>query len=132
MHAYIHAYTRTYIHAYIHTYVHNLLYTYIHIAYAIHSTLANHVQLQTDLYNLAIWCDTWQLNFYATKCKVMVKPLTVMKTVTLMRYYWTQLIVTKTWASYLIAIGLKFHQHASEAAMKASRVLAFMRRGFYY
>ena len=32
----------------------------------------------------------------------------------------------------LFDIGLKFHQHASEAAMKANRVLAFMRRGFYY
>ena len=32
----------------------------------------------------------------------------------------------------LFDICLKFHQHASEAAMKANRVLAFMRRGFYY
>ena len=35
------------------------------------STLADHVQLQTDLDNLAIWCDTWQLNFNVTKCKVI-------------------------------------------------------------
>ena len=51
-----------------------------------------------------------------------------METTTLMRYYWTQSIVTKTWASYF----LKLHQHASEAAMKANRVLACMRRGFVY
>ena len=44
--------------------------------------------------------------------------------------YWTQLIVIKTWVYYLIATGLKFHQHVSEAAMKANRVLACMRRGF--
>ena len=29
------------------------------------STLADHVQPQTDLDNLAKWCDTWQLNFNA-------------------------------------------------------------------
>ena len=40
--------------------------------------------------------------------------------------YWTQMIITKTWTD----TGLKFHQHASEAAMKANRVLACMRRGF--
>ena len=34
------------------------------------STSADHVQLQTDLDNLAKWCDAWQLNFNATKCKV--------------------------------------------------------------
>ena len=53
-----------------------------------------------------------------------------METTTLMGSYWTQLIVTKTWASYLIATGLKLHQHASEAVMKTNRVLACMRRGF--
>ena len=34
------------------------------------STSADHVQLQTDLDNLAKWCDAWQLNFNATKCKL--------------------------------------------------------------
>ena len=29
------------------------------------STVADHVQLQTDSDNLAKWCDTWQLNFNA-------------------------------------------------------------------
>ena len=32
--------------------------------------------------------------------------------------------------SILFDTGLKFHQHASEVAMKANRVLACMRRGF--
>ena len=36
------------------------------------STLADHVQLESDLHNLAKWCDTWQLNFNATKCKVII------------------------------------------------------------
>ena len=35
------------------------------------STLADHVQLQTDLDNLAKWCDVWQLKFNVTKCKVI-------------------------------------------------------------
>ena len=30
-----------------------------------------HAQLQTDLDNPANWCDAWQLNFNATKCKVI-------------------------------------------------------------
>ena len=62
------------------------------------------------------------------KRSILVKPHTVTETTTLMGSYWTQLIVTKTWASYLIN-GLKFHQHASETAMKAW-VLACIRRGF--
>ena len=32
--------------------------------------------------------------------------------------------------SILFDTGLKFHQHASEAVMKANRILACMRRGF--
>ena len=35
------------------------------------STLADHVQLQIDLDNLAKWCDVWQLKFNVTKCKVI-------------------------------------------------------------
>ena len=30
------------------------------------STLADHIQLQTDIDDLAKWCNTWQLNFNAT------------------------------------------------------------------
>ena len=51
-----------------------------------------------------------------------------METTTLMGSYWTQLIVTKTWSSYFHT-SLKFHQHTSEAAMKANKVVACMRRG---
>ena len=37
------------------------------------STLEDHVQLQTDLNNLAKWCDAWQLiqKFNVTKCKAI-------------------------------------------------------------
>ena len=35
------------------------------------STLTDHVQLQIDLDNLAKRCDMWQLNFNATKCKII-------------------------------------------------------------
>ena len=95
------------------------------------STLADHVQLQTDLDNLAKWYDMWQLNFNA-KCKVIHFRRA---THSYGDYYLngilldsSQLIVIKTWASYLIQV--KFHQHASETAMKANRVLACVRRGF--
>ena len=40
------------------------------------------------------------------------------------------MIVIKTLVAILFDTGLKFHQHASEAAMKANRILAYMRRVF--
>ena len=43
------------------------------------STLANHVQLQTDLDSLAKCSDMWQLNFNA-KRSILVKPHTVIGT----------------------------------------------------
>ena len=33
--------------------------------------LIDHEQLQTDSDKLAKWCKVWQLNFYASKCKVV-------------------------------------------------------------
>ena len=42
------------------------------------STLADHAQLQTDLDNLAKWCDAWQLNFNA-KLSILVEPHIVME-----------------------------------------------------
>ena len=95
------------------------------------STLADYVQLQTDLDNLAKWCNMWQLNFNATKCKVIHFGRA---THSYADYYLNKVLldsifVTKTWESYFIT-DLKFHQHASEAAMKANRVLACMRKGF--
>ena len=92
------------------------------------STLADHAQLQTDLDNLAKWCDAWQLNFNANKCKVI-------------HFGWT----THSYGGYYLLLdsvdcykdlgilfdtGLKFHQHSSEAAMKANRILTCMKRGF--
>ena len=35
------------------------------------STLADHVQLQADLDDIAKCCEAWQLNFNATKYKVI-------------------------------------------------------------
>ena len=72
------------------------------------STLADHVQLQTDLDNLAKWCDTWKLNFNATKCKVIHFGRATYTYgdcyLNGVLQYWTQLIVTKAWASYLIQV----------------------------
>ena len=45
--------------------------------------------------------------------------------------HWTQLIFRRTWALYIYLMRiLKFHQHASEVAMKANKVLVCMKRGF--
>ena len=70
------------------------------------STLADNVQLQTDLDNLAQWYDIWKLNFNATLCKVIhfVQATHSYVDYHLIRYYWIQLIVTKTSPSYLIQV----------------------------
>ena len=54
------------------------------------------LMLHTDLDNLAKWCDMWQLNFNATKCKVIHFS---QATHSYGDYY---LNGVKTWASYLI------------------------------
>ena len=95
------------------------------------STLADHVQLQTDLDNLTKWCDAWQLNFNATKCKVIHFGRA---THSYGGYYLNGILLDSVDCykdlGILFDTGLKFHQHASEVAMKANRVLACMRRGF--
>ena len=94
------------------------------------STLADHVQLQTDLYNLAKWCDMWQLNFNATKCKMLHfgRPIHSYGD-----YYLNGVLLDSVDGYKDLGILFdtgKFHQHTSETAMKANRVLACMRRGF--
>ena len=95
------------------------------------STLADHAQLQTDLDNLAKWCDAWQLNFNANKCKVIHFGQT---THSYGGYYLNRILLDSVDCykdfGILFDTGLKFHQHSSEAAMKANRVLACMKRGF--
>ena len=95
------------------------------------SMLPDHVQLQTDIDNLAKWCDTWQLNFNATKCNVIHFGRA---THSYGDYYLNGVLLDSV-DSYkdlgiLFDTGLKFHQHTSETVMKANRVLACMRRGF--
>ena len=94
-------------------------------------TLADHAQLQTDLDNLTKWCDAWQLNFNATKCKVIHFGRA---THSYGGYYLNGILLDSVDCykdlGILFDTGLKFHQHASEVAMKANRVLACMRRGF--
>ena len=95
------------------------------------STLTDHIQLQTDIDNLPKWCDTWLLNFNATKCKVIHFGRA---THNYGDYYLNEVLLDSV-DSYkdlgiLFDTGLKFHQHTSETVMKANRVLACMRRGF--
>ena len=99
------------------------------------STLADHVQLQTDLDNLAKWCDTWQLNFTATKCKLMHFDRAIHS---YGDYYLNgallDLVNCYKDLNIFFDTSLKFHQHASEAAMKAIsyRVLACKKRYTLY
>ena len=87
------------------------------------STLANHVQLQTDLDNLAKWCDTWQLNFNVTKWKVIHFG---QATHSFGGYYLNGVSLDSVNCHKDLDItfdaNLKFHQHASEVAMKANKV----------
>ena len=85
------------------------------------STLADHAQLQTDLDNLTKWCDAWQLNFNATKCKV----IHFGRATHIYGGYYLNGILLDSVDCYkdlgiLFDTGLKFHQHASEVAMKAN------------
>ena len=95
------------------------------------STLADHTQLQIDLDNLAKWCETWQLNFNAMKCKVIHFDRA---THSCRDYYLNEALLDSVDCykdlGILFDTGLKFYQYASEAAMKANRVLACMRKGF--
>ena len=92
------------------------------------STLADHVQLQTDLDNLAKWCDAWQLNFNVTKCKVIHFGRA---THSFGGYYLNGVSLHSVNCHGIIFdANLKFHQHTSEVAMKANRVLACMKRSF--
>ena len=80
------------------------------------STLADHVQLQNDLDNVAKQCDTWQLNFNATKCKVIHFGWATHS----YRDYYLNGILLDSADSYkdlgiLFDTGLKFHQHAYES-----------------
>ena len=89
------------------------------------STSADHVQLQTDLDNLDKWCDGWQFNFNATKFKVIHFG---QATHSYGGYCLNGILLDSVDCykdfSILFDTGLKFHQHASGAAMKANTVLA--------
>ena len=93
--------------------------------------MADHVQLQTDLDNLAKWCDVWQLKFNVTKCKVIHFG---QATHSFGGYYLNGASLDSVNCHKDLGIifdaNLKFHQHASEVAMKANRVLACMKRNF--
>ena len=95
------------------------------------STLADHVQLQTDLDNLAKWCDAWQLKFNVTKCKVIHFGRA---THSFGGYYLNGVSLDSVNCHKDLGItfdaNLKFHQHASEVAIKVNRVLACMKTSF--
>ena len=93
------------------------------------STLADCVQLQTDSDNIAKWCDMWQLNFNATKCKVIHFGQVIL----IYGGYYLNGILLDSVNCYkdlgiLFDTGFKLHKYASEAAMKANRI--FATRGF--
>ena len=71
------------------------------------STLTDHVQLQTDLDNLDKYVTRGSSILMLLNTKVssiLVELHTVMETTTFMVSYWTQLIVTKTWAFHFIQV----------------------------
>ena len=92
------------------------------------STLADHVQLQTDLDNLAKWCD---VKFNVTKCKVIHFG---QATHSFGGYYLNGVSLDSVNCHKDLGIifdaNLKFHQHTSEVAMKANRVLACTKKSF--
>ena len=84
--------------------------------------------LQNDLDMLADWSETWQLKFNASKCIV----LHIGQHDTNYEYYLGNIKLENTTMEKDLGVimdgELKFHNHVAQAAKKASRVLAQIRR----
>ena len=97
------------------------------------STLADHVQLQNDLDNLAKWCDAWQLNFNVIN---VIKVIHFGRATHSFGGYYLygvslDLVNCHKDLGIIFDANLKFQQHASEVAMKANRVLAVYEKKLY-
>jgi len=78
-----------------------------------------YTQLQTDLDNLVKWCKMWQLNSNVLWSTIYFLNSVLLESVNFHKDF-----------GIIFDANLKFHQHTSEVAMKANRVLACMKRSF--
>ena len=93
-------------------------------------SIADHILLQADLDCLLKWCERWQLNFNISKCKLIHYG----KNHGFGEYYMNGHPLTSVDHHKDLGVTfdchLNFHQHTSEVASKANRVLACMKRAF--
>ena len=97
------------------------------LIYSIQS-IADDILLQADLDYLLKWCDRWQLNFNLSKCKLIYYG----KNHGFGEYYMNKHPLTSVDRHKDLGVMfdyyMNFHQHTSEVASKANRVLACIKR----
>ena len=96
-------------------------------------SIADHILLQADLDCLLKWCERWQLNFNISKCKLIHYG----KNHGFGEYYMNGHPLTSVDHHKDLGVTfdcyLNFHQHTSEVASKANRVLqiSMYEKSFY-
>ena len=86
--------------------------------------------LQKDLDKLYEWSQTWQINFNASKCKVMHKGTSNAQLEYNMDGKILDAIEKEKDLGVIVDNELKFHQHVSATAQKANQVLGIVNRTF--
>ena len=92
----------------------------------------NQQLLQEDLLHLQDWAAKWQLNFNATKCKVLHLGAKNAK----FSYHMEDVILNKSSEEKDLGVWvddkLKFSQHIEKQVNKANKQLGLIRRSFDY
>ncbi|XP_032223431.2 uncharacterized protein LOC116604739 [Nematostella vectensis] len=91
---------------------------------------ADHVSLQHDLCNLEAWARTWQMEFNASKCQLLL--ITLKRNSSLFNYSLdSQLLNSTDEHDYLgirVAHDLRWSRHCCKVSLKANKTLGLLRR----
>ena len=86
--------------------------------------------LQKDIDKLCKWSETWQLQFNATKCKVMHKGKHSLNATYEMNGTILENVTEEKDLGVIIDNELKFHKHVSAAVLKANQTLGIVKKTF--
>ena len=90
--------------------------------------------LQQDIDSLQSWADTWQMQFNSRKCHIMsisrqrCRPHTVYKLGSMPLSY----VDSYPYLGVTVSSDMRWHNHISTVAAKATRMLNFVRRNIYH
>ena len=102
------------------------------LLYGLISGVSDSDQLQEDLYKLEMWQDKWQMKFNPGKCKILC--ISTKKNPTLTKYMFCkselEYVDSVSYLGITFNKNLKFSEHVSTIADKASKVLGVARRNF--